>query len=198
MEHEDLKSRLQKLDPTASGLEIKSVDDVSSQEMLENIMNQPVESKNPRPAWYLLGAAAVAAIAFGAASLLGGGSDPDVIAGPDPEALELSLGESNALASCIALSPEILRDVPLAFAGTVTAVEGEHATLAVDEWFVGGDASTVSLFAPAGFEALIGGIDFEEGKSYLVSAYEGVVNYCGFSGESNPELKALYDEAFGG
>jgi hypothetical protein len=88
--------------------------------------------------------------------------------------------------------------MPLAFAGTATSVEGEVVTLTVDEWFVGGDAVTVRLLAPAGFEALIGGIAFEEGASYLVSATGGTVNYCGFSGESTPELVALYEEAFGG
>jgi hypothetical protein len=197
MEHEELKSRLQKLDP-ASGLEIRSVDDESSQKMLEKVMNQPVESKNPRPAWYLIGAAAVAAVAFGAASLLGSGSDPNVIASPDQDALELSLGEPDAMASCLAPSAEFLRDMPLAFAGTATSVEGEYVSLTVDEWFVGGDAATVRLLAPSGFEALIGGITFEEGSSYLVSANDGTVNYCGFSGESTPELRAMYDEAFGG
>ena len=198
MEHEELKSRLQNLDPTASGVEIKSVDVESSQKMLERIMSQSVESKNPRPAWYLLGAAAVAAITFGAVSLLGGGTDPDVIASRDQEALELSLGESDAMASCLAPSAEFLRDMPLAFAGTATSVEGEVVTLTVDEWFVGGDAATVRLLAPAGFEALIGGITFEEGAPYLVSATGGTVNYCGFSGESTPELVALYEEAFSG
>jgi hypothetical protein len=197
MEHEELKSRLQKLDPTASGVEIKSVDEESSQKMLEKIMSQPVESRTPRPAWYMLGAAAIAAVAFGAVSLLGAGSDPDVIASPEQDVLELNLGESNAMASCMALSAEILRDMQVGFAGTATSVEGEHVTLTVDEWFVGGDAATVRLLAPAGFEALIGGITFEEGKSYLVSAFDGTVNYCGFSGESTPELRALYDEAFG-
>jgi hypothetical protein len=198
MENEDLRSRLQKLDPTASGVEIKSVDEESSQKMLETIMSQSVGSESIRPAWYLVGAAAVAMVAFGAVTLFGGGSTPDVVASPDEDLLELTLGAENALASCMALTPELVRDVPLAFAGTVTAVEGEHATLRVDEWFVGGDATAVRLFAPDGFEALIGSINFEEGKSYLVSAYDGVVNYCGFSGEETPELRSIYDQAFGG
>ena len=198
MDNEELRSRLQKLDPTTSGVEIKSVDEESSQEMLETIMSQSVGSEGIRPAWYLMGAAAVAIVAFGAVTLLGGGSTPDAVASSNEDALELTLRAEDALASCLALTPELLRDVPLAFAGTVTTVEGEHATLRVDEWFVGGDATAVSLFAPDGFEALIGGIDFEEGKSYLVSAYDGVVNYCGFSGEETPELRAIYDEAFGG
>ncbi len=198
MENEELRSRLQKLDPTTSGVEIKSVDDESSQKMLEIIMSRSVGSESIRPAWYLVGAAAVAMVAFGAVTLLGGGSTPDVAASPDEEAIELTVGAEDTLASCMALTPELVRDVPLAFAGTVTTVEGERATLTVDEWFVGGDSATVSLLAPSGFEALIGGIDFEEGKSYLVSAYDGVVNYCGFSGEATPELRAIYDEAFPG
>lgn len=198
MENEDLRSRLQKLDPTASGVEIKSVDEESSQKMLETIMSQSAGSEGIRPAWYLVGAAAVAVVAFGAVTLLGGGSPPDVVANPDEGAIELTVGAEDTLASCMALTPELLRDVPLAFAGTVTAVEGERATLAVDQWFVGGDAATVNLLAPSGFEALIGGIDFEAGKSYLVSAYDGVVNYCGFSGEETPELRAIYDAAFAG
>jgi hypothetical protein len=198
MENEELRNRLQKLDPTASGVEIKSVDEESSQKMLETIMSQSAGSESIRPAWYLVGAAAVAMVAFGAVTLLGGGSTPDVAATPDGEAVELTVGAEDTLASCMALTPELVRDVPLAFAGTVTAVDGDRATLTVDEWFVGGDAATVSLLAPSGFEALIGGIDFEEGKSYLVSAYDGVVNYCGFSGEETPELRAIYDEAFAG
>lgn len=198
MENEDLRSRLQKLDPTAPGVEIKSVDEESSQKMLETIMSQSVGSEGIRPAWYLMGAAAVAIVAFGAVTLLGGGSTPGDVLAIDPEAIELTVGAEDTLASCIALTPELLRDVPLAFAGTVTTVEGERATLTVDEWFVGGSAATVNLLAPAGFEALIGGIDFEEGKPYLVSAYDGVVNYCGFSGEETPELRAIYDAAFGG
>jgi len=198
MENEDLRSRLQKLDPTASGVEIKSVDEESSQKMLETIMSQSVGSEGIRPAWYLMGAAAVAIVAFGAVTLFGSGSTPDVAASPDEDAVELTVGAEDTLASCMALTPELLRDVPLAFAGTVTTVEGEYATLTVDEWFVGGDATTVRVFAPDGFEALIGSIDFQEGKSFLVSAYDGVVNYCGFSGEETPELRAVYDAAFGG
>lgn len=198
MENEELRSRLQKLDPTTSGVEIKSVDEESSQKMLETIMSQSVGSEGIRPAWYLMGAAAVTIVAFGAVTLFGGDSTPDVAASPDEDALELTVGAEDTLASCMALTPELLRDVPLAFAGTVTTVEGEHATLTVDEWFIGGDATTVSVFAPDGFEALIGSIDFQEGKSFLVSAYDGVVNYCGFSGEETPELRAIYDAAFGG
>lgn len=141
---------------------------------------------------YLVGAAAVVALVLGALAVFGGG--PEAAGEP----LELSLGEANSLSSCIVITPEILAAAPLAFAGTATSVEGETVTLTVDEWYVGGDATTVELHAPNGFQALIGGIDFVEGESYLVSAESGTVNYCGMSGEATPELQALYDEAFAG
>jgi hypothetical protein len=141
---------------------------------------------------YVLGAAAVVALVLGGVALFNGTDTP---ASPP---LALSLGEPDALASCIVLTADVLDDAPLAFAGTVTAIDGETVTLSVDEWYVGGDAETVELSAPAGMEALIGSIEFTEGEQYLVSAYDGVVNYCGFSGPATPELQAIYDEAFPG
>ena len=52
------------------------------------------------------------------------------------------------------------------------------------------------LTAPAGMEALIGGLDFQPGATYLVSAYDGVVSYCGLTGPATPELQAMYAAAF--
>ena len=39
-------------------------------------------------------------------------------------------------------------------------------------------------------------VDFEEGKTYLVSAIGDRVTLCGFTAEESPELEALYAEAF--
>ncbi|CAN5134625.1 hypothetical protein BH23ACT9_BH23ACT9_17420 [soil metagenome] len=91
----------------------------------------------------------------------------------------------------------ILADMSPAFAATATAVGGETITLAVDRWYAGGDADTVVLHAPAGLEALIGGIDFVVGEEYLITAAGGSVNYCGYPGPATPELIAAFDEAFG-
>ena len=112
------------------------------------------------------------------------------------ETLELSLGESDALASCLPVDAATLADMSPAFAATATAVEGETATLSVDRWYAGGTADTVVLTAPAGLEALIAGFDLEVGERYLITATEGTVNYCGYSGPATPELQALFDEAF--
>ena len=148
-----------------------------------------------RNRWYIAAAAAVAVAAAISIPALVGGTPGTTVAGP---ALELSLGDGPGLASCMAFDTAVLADMPMAFEGTVTAVDGEQVTLTVDRWFRGGDAATVELHAPAGMQALIGGIDFVEGDQYLVSATEGNVNYCGYTDASTPELRAAFEQAFGG
>lgn len=102
------------------------------------------------------------------------------------------------MASCMAIDPQIVATMPIAFKGTVNGVDGDVVTMTVDEWYQGGDAAAVTLAAPQGLEALIGGIEFDAGGQYLITAAEGSVNYCGFSGPVSSELQAVYDEAFPG
>ncbi len=59
-------------------------------------------------------------------------------------------------------------------------------------------AGAVTLIAPEGLEALIGGVAWEVGRSYIVSASDGVVHYCGQTGPATPELQTIYDAAFAG
>ena len=136
---------------------------------------------------FVVGPAAMVAMVLTACSSGGEASEP----------LELSAGSGGAMASCMALDPAILGEMPVAFEGTATAVEGDRVTLDVDHWFTGGDADEVVVTAPMGLEALIGGISFKVGETYLVSATNGTVNYCGFSGPATEELRAVFGEAFG-
>lgn len=193
MDDKELRNRIQKLDPMSSGVETRSVMDESSRQMLEAIMEQPISGttgdSGRRMQWFFA-AAAVIAVALGSFAIFGGAP-----AGPP---LRLALGDSNAISSCLPVEAGFLADMPVAFEGTATAVDGEVVTLAVDEWFVGGDAETVELVAQSGMQALIGGIDFEVGTTYLVSAASGNVNFCGYSDVASPELRAIYDEAFPG
>ena len=115
----------------------------------------------------------------------------------ESEPLELAAGGGDSMASCMAFDPAILAEVPLAFEGTATAVDGDEVTLDVDRWFKGGESDEVVLVAPQGLEALIGGIPFEVGGQYLISATDGQVNYCGFSGEATSDLQAGFESAFG-
>lgn len=157
---------------------------------------RPARPRNRSP--FVLVGAGAAAIAVAAVLAIGGGwlgSDTET---PLAAPLQLTTGDAGgALASCIQLTPEILADVPMAFAGTVTAIDGDLVSLDVTRWYVGGDAERVQVTAEHGLGALIGEIDFQVGQPYLISAVDGVVNMCGFSGPATPELQAVYDQAFG-
>jgi hypothetical protein len=200
---DELRERLARLDPMHPGVPTESATTPSSRELLEEIMSTPTGQVTTEPApkkrspWLMgVAAAAVLVVAVGGVIALTGDTDEDQVATGPP--LELNAPADDPMAMCIMFSVEELAKAPLAFEGTVTSVEGETVTLDVDEWFKGGDAEQVVLHAPAGMEALIGGIPFEEGGQYLITAYDGTVNYCGFSGPSTPEFRAAFEEAFAG
>lgn len=201
---DELRERFGRLDPMHPAVPTESVTSQSSRELLEKIMStnpveQPDTQTTPKKNGWLLGVAAAAAlvVAVGGVIALTGGGDGDPVAEGPP--LVLNAGVDDSLTSiCIQFSVEELAKAPLAFEGTVSSVEGETVTLDVDQWFKGGDAGQVEINAPAGMEALIGGIPFEVGGQYLVTAYDGNVNYCGFTGASTPELRTAFEEAFTG
>ena len=159
---------------------------------------------NPRR-WYMMAgaaAAAVAVLAVGAIAMTGGDDDPEVAepvtTQPDElTVLELSSGNDDVMASCMVVDASIIAQNQIAFRGTVTMAENGVVQLTVDDAYVGVDEQVVTLSAPEGMEALIGGVAWEVGAPYLVSAWEGTVNYCGQTGPATPELQAIYDEAFG-
>ena len=188
---DQLRKRLARLDPMHPGVDTEP----PSRELLEGIMSTPVveqpetgpEQKSNR---WLVGIAAAAALVLavgGVIALTGGGTDP-VASGPP---LELTAAGSDPMAMCIVFSVEELAKAPLAFEGTATAMEGDTVTLDVDHWFKGGDASQVILNAPQGMEALIASIPFEVGGQYLITAYDGNVNYCGFRASRRPSSDPL-------
>jgi hypothetical protein len=197
---DELRERLARLDPMRPEVPTESVTTRSSRQLLEDIMSTPTQEQTTQPApkrntWMLaIAAAAALVVVVGGAIALTGGEGGDPVATEQP--LVLSAGVDDPMAMCIVFSVEELAKAPLAFEGTVSSSEDETVTLTVDEWFKGGDAAVVELHAPAGMEALIGGIPFEEGQQYLITAYDGTVNYCGFSGPSTPEFRAAFEQAF--
>ena len=126
----------------------------------------------------------------GATSESGSGSGSDTLA---------LTADGSMAGKCAMPNAETLAGFDTAFAGTVTSLEDGTATLSVDEWYAGdGEASTVTVRTPSeSLQDLLMAVDFQEGKSYLVSADGERVTLCGFTAEQNPELQALYDEAFG-
>ena len=225
MYDDQLRDRIGRIDPLAhsdpGGASANPITSPEARSLLEAIMNTPLTEDRPAdhlattdptaadPAssprrWYLLvgAAAAVAVLAVGAVAMTGGGDDPEVA---DPvttqpgklTVLDLSSGNDDAMASCMPIDASIIAQNQIAFRGTVTMAENGVVQLTVDDAYVGVDEQVVTLSSPEGMEALIGGVAWEVGAPYLVSAWEGTVNYCGQTGPATPELQAIYDEAFG-
>jgi len=98
---------------------------------------------------------------------------------------------------CAVPSARTLATFDTAFAGTVTSLDDGTATLSVDQWYSGEEAATVTVESPSkDLQDLLMAVDFQEGRSYLVSATDDRVTLCGFTAEESPALRALYDEAF--
>ena len=109
---------------------------------------------------------------------------------------ELTVGDS-AAGKCMMPNAEVLATQPTAFEGTVTALEDGTATLEVHRWFAGGEGGQVTVTAPDDdVRALLSAVEFEVGKTYLVSATGDQVSLCDFTAEKTPELEAIYTEAF--
>lgn len=164
-----------------------------SRELLERTMTSTLETPARRRTWLPAAAAAVViAAAAGAYALTSGGEQSEL-------RLALPGGDGTSMASCIAVEARFLADMPVALAGTVTAVDGDEVRLDVTRWYRGGDADTVVLtnLSPD-MQALLGATDFRAGGDYLVAAFDGTVNACGYSGPATADLQAVYDEAFGG
>jgi len=199
---DELRQRLARKDPMHSGVPTESTTEESSRELLEQIMSTPTKERNaprskPLKPW-LIATTAVAALILAVAAGLGLANDEGTPTIADKAPIALDAGTEDLMAICMMFSPEELaRTADLAFEGTVSAVDGNTVTLSVDNWFLGGDDATeVALDAPQGMEALIGGIPFEVGGQYLISAVDGTVNYCGFSGPATPDLRAGFESAF--
>ena len=113
--------------------------------------------------------------------------------------VELTADDS-AAGKCAVPNAETLSSFDTAFEGTVTSLADGTATLAVDQWYAGGDdADTVTVATPSkALEDLLMAVDFKADQTYLVSATDGRVTLCGFTGEKTADLEALYASAFGG
>lgn len=186
---DELRTALRRLDPVDPGVAMEPI----PHSRLERIMSQTTPPSAGVPTgtrWALAGG--VAAIVLVAALALGG------VFSPTAEPLALGLGADDVMASCLPVTADVMADMSPAFEGTVTAVDGETITLSIDHWFAGDTGATEAvLTAPAGMEALIGGVEFTVGDTYLITAANGTVNYCGYSGPATADLRAVFEAAFG-
>ena len=161
--------------------------------------SQRTRRPSRRTTWAVGAAAAALVAAAGIGIVAGRGEAPAPPAAKPDTVMTLNLPAGDAAGMCIQFSVAALKPMDLAFSGTVTAVGTGTATLTPDHWYKGGEGTTSVKLATLGDSVVLeGGIVFEQGKRYLVTATQGTVNACGFSGEWTPGMAAAYAEAFGG
>ena len=169
-----------------------------------DLPQQTTELRRRGPLAWVVAAAAVAAIVGGGyaavSSMQGNGTVEQ--AGPGSsqvdEPVVVTLDAPDVLpARCAVPTPELLGSAEVAFAGTVTAIDGDVVTLTPTETYAGEPADEIEVVGMhPDIRALAGQVEFEVGGTYLVSATDGQVSACGFSGEMSPELQTLYEIAF--
>jgi hypothetical protein len=211
---DELRARLTRIDPMRAGGTADSLPSPTASEIQERAMQTTMESaaaerpdsepgnvrwRNPR----VLTAAAAAVLVIGAgavfAAVATSGYEPGHSTADPPTTLALSLPDTGVASSCVAFDVAFLREMPVAFAGTVTDVTEEGVTLDVDHWYKGGSAEFVAVdLAPGQTSAALDGVEFTEGGRYLVTSTDGTVNGCGFSGPASAELERAFGEAFSG
>lgn len=203
---DNLRQRLGRVDPVDPAMPTDDTRTPRVRALLEEIMNTNVESPNvdspsgsspaaPSSRRRLVAitgvAAAIVAIAIVVAVASGGGSTKK-------SQLTLALPTPRPGQSCIQFSTDQLAQAADAFAGTVTAVGDNSVTVAVDHWYkASGTKADVVLLSADSAPGSELGVQFAAGQHYLVSATDGQVNGCGFSGEDSADLKAAFDTAFG-
>ena len=200
---DNLRQRLGRLDPVPASEPTDTSSTPRVRALLEEIMSTPSDQQVAVPAptppskrrlTMLAGvAAAVIAIAVVIAVANSGGSSKK-------SQLAFSLPKAGpAAGSCIQFSTDHLAEAADAFSGTVTAVADGSVTVTVDHWYkasgVKADVVTLTSDSTTGSEL---GVEFVQGSKYLVSATDGHVNGCGYSGEASAELQTAFNTAFPG
>lgn len=204
---DELRARLSRIDPMRAGGAADPLPSLTAAEIQERTM-QTIESgldtSDPDHSiapWHrprvLAAAAALVLVLVAGAVYATTGDDPAPLS-KEPTTLALSLPETGTVSgSCVQFEVAFLREMPIAFAGTVTDISADTVTMAVTRWYKGGSAHQVTVGLASGqTSAALDGVDFVEGNPYLVAAANGTVNGCGFSGPASPELERAYDEAF--
>ncbi len=193
--------RLRDADPLARRTTDETRDQDWLSEAAQSATTRP-PSRRPRAVVLVAAAAAVVLAAAAGGFLLRGTDDSsgstDGSTTAAPTVTDLTLGAEDTMAMCMALSDDALSPMPVAFGGEVSEKTGDEVLIDVDTWYRGGDTDQVRLTAPDTSMTSLGvGIDFQVGSRYLVTALDGAVSYCGFSGPWTQELADAYAAAFG-
>ncbi|MEP9363591.1 hypothetical protein ABLE68_11550 [Nocardioides sp. CN2-186] len=210
MNDDELQARLRAADP-ASSLPPADPDRVAR--LLEDVMSTELTTEKREdgtqgrgPLTWLVAAAAVVVLLVG--GIIGikaatGDNASPTSAKPEPAqtVTTLSAPDDGAThAKCMVPNAQTLAQMPTAFDGTVSVIDGDTVTLTTTKWYAGEPTDVVKVTAPGEeWERLLSAVHFEAGQRYLVSATdEGAVTVCGFSAAYSDDLSAVYAEAFPG
>ena len=148
---DELEQRMRAADPVPASAPVDPAGSPQAQTLVERIMTDQIvpldaPSRPGRGRWIAV-AAAAAALVVGVAVVAAGGDDDGATS-----TLALSVPGGDAMQMCIAPDATILADgVDVAFEGTVTAVDGDVATLTAE-----GKISAIILgFMPLGLGAVM-------------------------------------------
>lgn len=150
-------------------------------------------------------ALAALALTLGGCGSSDEGDDPAADAAPDTSSATTETSAPTTLTvadagtgRCMVPSADALATQTTAFEGTVVELADGTATLDVERWYAGEGSDQVTVTTPShDLQLLVQAVDFEQGKTYLVSAVGERVSLCGFTAEKTPDLEALYAAAFG-
>ncbi|GHE09438.1 hypothetical protein [Klenkia taihuensis] len=188
MTDDELHARLRAADPLP---DLPPLAPERLDQLLEDTVTGTEAPTTRRPRTLLLAAAAAAAVV-----VVGGGAL--ALTGRDGGTTTLALAPPDVSASCAALTPELLAGSDVAFAGRVTAVSGDTVVLETTQRFTGEVGDTVEVTQGDGSVVDGAALTFEPGQVYLLTADDGTIGSCSGSGPDSPELRALFDQAFGG
>jgi hypothetical protein len=211
MNDDELRAALSRRDP-AVGQPVGAASGPQARALWERTMNTPVDQHTTSPTTAPGARAAVPSrprrrlvFALAAAVLATGGVGAAIALGPmtpdqAPQAapvMALQVPEADVSQACAEFDVAFLQGMPVAFQGEVVEVSDTSAVLEVDRWFRGGqdDVTTVRVSTPG--PEVSESVEMTQGKTYLVSAQDGFVSSCGYTGELTPDLLASFEEAFG-
>jgi hypothetical protein len=193
---DELLARLQAADPA---LRAPAPAENWIDELTEATMTNTVGSPR-RWTWLVAAAAAVVVAGVGGVALIGGPGGPTLsTSDKQPTVTQLHAPAPSDARCMVPGAGTLAANARTAFDGSVLSIEGDQVTMEVSHWYAGGPTDQVVVTAAEDdMQALIGAVDLQRGKRYLVAAVsDGQLMVCGFSAPYDRGLAAMYAKAFG-